>query len=152
MLRHNPERLEYHICAFENQVRHLRNLLDDLRTLSRMDRRQMSLEFKVCSVGALVQRVFDIYEPVAINKHQTLTLTIDPTLPEIHLDEQQIERVLVNLVSNAVNCTLEVKGICLEAVAEDQAVVIRVIDHGMGIAAEDLPHCVRKILSHGRSA
>ena len=105
-----------------------------------MDRGQVALELKACNVSELVQRVFDTYEPVALNKHQTLTLTIAPTLPEIELDQQQVERALVNLVSNAVNYTHEHKRVSLEATVEGQDVVIRVVDQGIGISPEDLPH------------
>jgi signal transduction histidine kinase len=77
---------------------------------------------------------------VVIDNQQSLTLDVAPDLPEVHLDQSQIERVLVNLVSNAINYTPENKAINIETVVEAQAVVIRVTDQGMGISAEDLPH------------
>lgn len=140
MLQRSPERLGDHVRALENQVQHLRSLLDDLRTLSQIDRGQITLSMEICNLNELVQRVFDTYEPVALDRQQTLILHTDPTLPEVPMDRRQMERVLVNLVSNAINYTPQHKVIQVETAVEDQMVVVRVIDHGIGISAEDLPH------------
>ncbi|MFN8527385.1 MAG: PAS domain S-box protein [Anaerolineae bacterium] len=140
LLRRTPDRLNDHVRALENQVQHLRNLLEDLRTLSRFDRGQMMLNLERTNINELAQRIFDTYEPVAINKQQTLRLLIDPAIPELLLDPQQIERVLVNLVSNAVNYTPEDRRILIETCCEASEVVIRVSDEGMGIRSEDLQH------------
>ena len=66
-------------------------------------------------------------------------MNTDPTLPSIGADQRLIERVLVNLVSNAINYTPEHKPIRVETAVEGQAVVVSVIDQGIGIRAEDLP-------------
>jgi PAS domain S-box-containing protein len=139
LLQRSPEKLADHVRALENQVQHLRSLLEDLRTLSRMDRGQIVLNKELCDINEIALRVFDTYEPVALEKRQTLDLHTDPALPAICVDRRLIERVLVNLVSNAINYTPEQKAICIETTAEGQAVVVRVIDQGIGIRAEDLP-------------
>ena len=140
ILKRSPEKLADHVRALENQVQHLRNLLADLRILSQMDRQQIELNLEMCNINELVRRVFDTYEPVALEKQQTLVLMIAPDLPEARLDPRQIERVLVNLVSNAVNYTPQSKRISIETTLEEQSIVIRIADQGMGIEAENLPH------------
>lgn len=140
MLQRNPEQWAVHAHALENQVQHLINLLDDLRTLSQIDRGQIALSMATSNVNELVKRVFDTYEPVALDKQQTLTLHADPTMPDLRMDPRQIERVLVNLVSNAVLYTPENKTIAIATAVEDKCVLITVTDQGFGIPAEDLPH------------
>ncbi len=140
LLQHNPEKMADHVSALENQVLHLRNLLEDLRTLSRMGRGQMILKMEMCNVNELAQRVFDTYEPVAINKQQALKLCLAANLPEVRLDQRQIERMLVNLVSNAINYSPQHKEINIETALEGQAVVIKIVDQGIGINDEDLPY------------
>jgi len=139
MLKRNPERINDHVRALENQVHHLRSLLDNLRTLSRLDRNQLELELSDCNLNDLVQRVFDTYEPVAIEKQQALSLHLDSNLPELQVDEGQINRVVVNLVSNAINYTEKGKSIRVETDREDGFAIVRVIDDGMGIAEDALP-------------
>lgn len=139
LLQRTPEKLSDHVRALEYQVKHLRNLLDDLRTLSLLDRRQMPPNLKLCRLNEMVQRIFDTYEPVAMGKGQTLTLYTAPALPDVLIDTRQIERVLVNLVSNAVNYTPTGGAIHIETKVEDHSVVFSVVDQGIGISSTDLP-------------
>ena len=140
MLERDPERLTKHVRALGTQVQHLSNLLEDLRTLSEMDRHQIDLNIESHNINQLVIRAHDIYEPVAIDKQQDLTIDLDDTLPEIQIDRRQIERVILNLVSNAVNYTPAEKSITVTTTQEDQYVVIRIVDQGIGISEEDLKH------------
>lgn len=139
LLRKSPEKLTEHLHALENQVEHLKNLLGDLRTLSQLDRGQLTLEQEPCDLNAQVLRVFDTYEPVAIGKRQSLTLDLDSSLPVILLDRKRIDRVLVNLISNAINYTPEEKAIRVQTRLEQNSVTLAVTDEGIGIDADDLP-------------
>lgn len=140
LLRRSPERLEEHVRALDNQVEHLRDLLNDLRTLSQIDHGQIILKREPCSLLQILQRIYDTYEPVAISKRQTLHLSVDRALPDAVLDVRQIERALINLVTNAIKYTPEGRQIAIQAeVATDDALLIRVRDEGMGIRAEELP-------------
>lgn len=140
LLQHNPERVTDHIRSLENQVQHLRNLLGDLRTLSQLDRRQILVNREMCQINDLLQRVFDTYEPVALNKQQSLKLNVPSSLPELFIDQRQIERVMVNLVSNAINYTSEHKQIVIETRVEEHALTIRIIDEGIGINRDEQTH------------
>ncbi len=140
LLQLTPERLPDHVRALENQVQHLRNLLDDLRLVSAMDRGHNPLEITLYDLNIVAQRVFDTYEPVAHEKKQSLILRLDSTACTAQIDPRQIERVLVNLVSNALNYTPQSRQITIETLCETQEVVIRVTDQGMGIAPDDLPY------------
>jgi PAS domain S-box-containing protein len=139
LLRRSPERLNEHLRTLENQVEHLRQLLEDLRTLSRIDRGQNELEKTVGPLNPLVQRVYDTYEPVALDKGQTFALRLAEALPDLPLDQRQIERVLVNLVSNAINYTEPGRGIEISTGRDGDTLWVAVADEGMGISADDLP-------------
>ncbi len=140
LLRRSPEKLDEHLRKLENQVGHLRNLLDDLRSLSQLDRGQLELSLELTDVNRIVTRVFDTYEPVAISKGQILNLITESRLPEIQLDNRQIERVFVNLVANAINYTSNDKPIMVQTALDGENVVFSVTDQGIGISPEDLPH------------
>lgn len=139
-LKRTPERLEEHVRALENQVRHLRDLLGDLRTLSQLDRGHISLSLESCDLNELLLLVFDTYEPIAMQKQQSLTLDSETTLPLMRLDRRQFERVVINLVSNAINYTPDGKAIDVKACLDGDAVVLTIADQGIGIGADDLPH------------
>lgn len=138
LLRRAPDNVEEHARALENQVQHLRNLLSDLRMLSQLDRGQLTLVLEANDLNQIVRRVFDTYEPVAISRQQTLTLEIDEMLPPLLIDGRQIERVLVNLIANAVNYTPVGKAIHVRTWLEVDAVFVAVEDQGIGVSAEEL--------------
>ncbi len=140
LLKRAPERLEEHVRALENQVGLLSNLLDDLRTLSRLDRDQVTLDGESCDVNQLVKRIFDTYEPVALDKRQRIEFIADANVPMLRLDARQFERVIANLISNAINYTPDEKEIVVQTAVEGSEVVFSVKDQGIGIDAEDLPH------------
>jgi signal transduction histidine kinase len=140
LLKRTPEKLDEHLRKLENQVEHLRNLLDDLRSLSQLDQGKFTLTVETSDINQIVAHVYDTYEPVAISKGQTLHLITDPQIPEILVDKRQIERVFVNLVANAINYTPHDKAITVRTLRDENAVVFSIADEGMGISAEDLPH------------
>jgi len=140
LLKRSPEKLDDHLRKLENQVGHLRNLLDDLRSLSQLDRGQLTLTLEWTDANQMVARVFDTYEPVAISKGQTLNLITDSHLPQIQVDTRQMERVFVNLVANAINYTQNNKPIVVQTALDEDAVIFSVTDQGMGISPQDLPH------------
>jgi PAS domain S-box-containing protein len=137
LLQRSPEKLPDHIRALENQTQHLQHLLEDLRTLSGLDRGQIRLELESCDINAIVRRVFDTYEPVALDKRQSFGLSANPLLPPLLLDPRQMERALVNLVSNAVNYTPAGRGISLSTQRDANHIVICIADEGIGISSED---------------
>jgi PAS domain S-box-containing protein len=137
LLQRSPERLHDHVQSLERQVDHLRNLLEDLRTLSELDSGSIRLERSLTDFNTLVLRVFDTYEPVAMEKFQNLNLQIEPTLPLIVVDSRQIERVVANLVSNAINYTPVERGIIIKTLWHDGWLLLEVADEGMGIAPDD---------------
>ncbi len=140
LIKRSPEKLDEHLHKLENQVGHLRNLLDDLRSLSQLDRGQLALYLEPYDINRIVEQVFDTYEPVAISRGQILNLFTTPNLPAVQMDARQMERVFVNLVANAINYTPNNKAIWVRTVVDEDNVIFSVRDEGMGISPEDLAH------------
>ncbi len=137
LLKRSPEKLEKHIASLESQVQHLQNLLEDLRTLSLLDQGAITLNRVPTQLNQIIQRVFDTYEPVALQKRQTLRLIADPSIGEAQLDDRKIERAIVNLVANAIQYTPEGCEITIRSRREADSLLVEVTDQGIGIKAED---------------
>lgn len=72
-------------------------------------------------------------------KNISLAVDLDDSLPEIMGDEAQLDRVLWNLVSNAIKFTPREGVVTLKSWVEDRKVCVSVQDTGMGIPKDELP-------------
>ncbi len=151
LLKRSPENLDVHMKALENQVEHFRDLLSDLRTLSQLDRKQITLDLQIVNIHQNIVRVFDTYEPVALSKDQMLELHLDPDLPDMLLDRRQIERVFLNLVSNAINYSPEGKTIRIRVTREGDDLLFAVTDEGIGMSAEEQAHVFERFYRSARA-
>jgi two-component system, OmpR family, sensor histidine kinase BaeS len=122
------------------EVQHLQRLVEDLRTLSLADARELKLHVEPTSIAELLERVAETYRHQAEQQDIELKLNIEANIPEIHLDPNRMEQVLGNLVSNALRYTPEGGEICLKAKLLNGSLSVSVEDNGSGISAEILPH------------
>jgi len=77
---------------------------------------------------------------MADGKQVALRLAADARLPPVHADLSLIERVLDNLVSNALKHTSAGGCVSLALRAQEHALQVSVVDDGAGIPQEDLPY------------
>jgi two-component system sensor histidine kinase VicK len=75
----------------------------------------------------------------AKQKNQSLSVEVNGEIPGINADKDRIEQVIVNIVNNAIKYTPDNGKIVVTLSKDDQYVVIKVTDSGMGIPKEDLP-------------
>ena len=117
----------------------LLELINDILDLSKIEAGKMDLLFDAIPVAGICSYVQRTFEPVAADKGLTLDVALDDDVPSaIVTDEQRLQQILRNLLSNAFKFTAE-GGVTLriERAAED-VVSFSVIDTGIGIAADKL--------------
>ncbi|MBN1287587.1 MAG: PAS domain S-box protein [Anaerolineae bacterium] len=140
LLKKTPERLPQYIEVLEHQVQRLEALVKDLRMLARMDRGATPLELAPVDLNALAYEVVSAHLSMAATKSQSLRLVAADDLPPVQADRFQLERVLVNLVANALHYTPEGGHVTVKTRCEGDVCCCTVTDDGMGIAPEDLPY------------
>ena len=69
-------------------------------------------------------------------EHREVTFDIPPTLPLVHVDPVLLERVLVNILDNAIKYTTEGGRIAVQAFKKDSDLILRISDNGVGIPPE----------------
>jgi hypothetical protein len=84
-----------------------------------------------------IQKSVEKIIPLADRKGLAVTYTITPPNVEIASDRRRVEQILLNLLNNAVKFT-EKGEVHLETVLENNWLVTRIIDSGIGIKPEDL--------------
>jgi PAS domain S-box-containing protein len=134
-----PEQVQWSLGVIQRQVAHMARLLDDLLDVSRITRGRLEVRPARVALRTIVDAAVEIAQP-AINagKHQlSVELPAEPL--ELEVDALRIAQVFGNLLTNAAKYTQTGGQIRLVAERADKDVLIRVIDNGIGLAADDLP-------------
>ncbi|MFQ5972836.1 MAG: sensor histidine kinase [Alphaproteobacteria bacterium] len=132
------ERDRYLHLALEHGHR-LGRLIDELFELSRLDAGDPRLHFEPFSMGELVQDVSQKFRLEAERKRLALETEIPPDAPFVSGDIGLIERVLENLIENAIKYTPRGGTITLSLVPGPNRITARVSDTGRGIPEDALP-------------
>ena len=123
----NPDRPSQDLAApaerIVTEVRRLDALVKDFLDFARQQR----LDVRTIALPPFLQRVIDLWQPVAAARDIALTLELAPELTELNGDEEKLRRVLDNLVKNAVEA----------------------IDHGPGRVGVQAPARRRARAHHG---
>jgi two-component system, OmpR family, sensor histidine kinase MtrB len=116
----------------QNQLDRFEELLADLLEISRFDAGAAILDAEPVDLRALVQRVVESSAPLADRKGSEIVIRTpdEPCVAEV--DARRIDRVLRNLVINAIEHGEGHEVVITVAVSED-AVAVAVRDHGVGL-------------------
>jgi CheY-like chemotaxis protein len=123
----------------ERQVQHMARLLDDLLDVSRVSRGKIELRKESVDMTAVLQRTVEGVRPLMEERGHQFTLALPSEPLWVEGDPTRLEQVLTNLLNNAAKYTDPGGQIWLLASRDDDEIVLRVRDTGIGIAAEMLP-------------
>ena len=118
----------------------LEKLVNDLFELSKLEADQVQLQKEPFSLSELVQDVVYKYQLLAQEKGINLKLNLSQDHSIVIADIALIERVLQNLIDNALKFTPEGGDIEVEISKLDEEVKVSVLDTGPGIPEEEIPH------------
>lgn len=121
------------------QSRKVGRLAQELFELARLEYGVVKPERERFALAELVQDVFQKFELAAESRQHRLVPDITPGLPAVHADLGMIERVLTNLLDNAIRHTPAGGEIMVRLREESHGVRVQVSDTGPGIS-EELRH------------
>jgi signal transduction histidine kinase len=122
------------------QTEHLGVLIDELFELAKLDFKGLALQCEVFQLGELASDVLQKFRLMADGKPVSLRLQAMSGLPAVRADLSLIERVLDNLIGNALKHTPVGGSVDVRLRGTDRGVELSVVDTGAGIAAADVPH------------
>jgi len=134
-----PEQLRQAEEIIERQVTHMSRLLDDLLDISRITRGTLELKKTRTELTSIIGAAIETARPMLEAKHHNLMLDL-PTQPvQLEADVVRLAQVFSNLLINAAKYTDPGGQIQLRAHQQPGAIVVSVIDNGIGVSAELLP-------------
>jgi len=116
------------------EMQRLMQLINDLLNFSRYQNGLQKLTLAPCSLDELLEQTQGRFSEQAQQQDIALLLEIQAPLPRLHADRPQLERVLDNLVDNALRHTARGGQIRLQARRHGERVIVSVEDNGEGIA------------------
>jgi two-component system, sensor histidine kinase len=119
-------------------ARHLLELVNDVLDLSKIEAGKIELSLQPVMFPALIEDLFVTVRPLADEYGSNLSLAMDGEAFNIVSDPRRVRQILLNLLSNAIKFG-EGKPIELTCKQnESGGAEIEVVDHGVGIAKEDI--------------
>ncbi len=133
------ERKKYLDVAFA-QSKRLSTLVDELFELAKLDSCESIVYAEAFSLGELMYDVGQKFQLRAEEKNIKLNVRCDNTSTWVHADIGMMQRVLENLIENALRHTQAGGEITLGFTSEGEQVLIQVADNGDGIPENELKH------------
>ncbi len=135
---YDPEMQEKFLKVITNESIRMTKLVNDLLTLSKYDNETTKLEKVEFDLGELVKSCQENLQIEADKKDQTVECFVTANVPKVLADKEQIERVVLNILSNSIKYTEEGGTIKIYVGFVYNDAYIKVIDNGIGIPKEDL--------------
>ncbi|HEX7974296.1 MAG TPA: HAMP domain-containing sensor histidine kinase [Anaerolineales bacterium] len=137
-----PQVANQFLSEIESEVDRLSRMVNDLLDLSRMEAGLASGQRSLLNLEVLATEVYETFKIRAAKAGLDLELTIQPGLPSLSGNEDQLRRVLYNFIDNAIKYTPSGGrvDILLEPGLKGRTIRLLVKDSGPGIAKEHLSH------------
>jgi two-component system, OmpR family, phosphate regulon sensor histidine kinase PhoR len=149
----DPKGAVQFIDMIERNARRLGELIGDLLDLSRIEAKELRFHIERLDLAAVAERTLATFAERASARRMTLSFGIPRDLPPAAADAGAVDRVLANLVDNALKYCPDGATVTIAACAVAAAIEVRVSDSGPGIEAKHLPRLFERFyrVDPGRS-
>jgi PAS domain S-box-containing protein len=138
--RGRPEKKTEYMSILKSEINMLMKMIEDILDLSRLEvGKYKRSTFKHIDMNLLIDQVVAAHQPLAQEGALELAFFGEADLPRIYGEQNQIARVLTNLLSNAIRYTPS-GHVHVRSFAADGGVWVEVEDTGIGIDPIDFPH------------
>ena len=135
-----PEEQRNYLMIAIKRSGQLGKLVSELFELAKLDSPDVQVRFEPFSLDELIRDILQKFQLAAEKKKITLHMDVAENLSLAFADIGLCERVLDNLIENAVRYTPEDGAIRVTAVPKDERIEVQVSDTGSGIRPEDITH------------
>jgi len=128
--------------AIHRAVQRMNVMIQDLVDMARLEGGQMRLELQPVDLAAFIKDLLKrLYGALEVHR---ITADVPPELPPVRADFNRLERIVLNLLTNALKYSPGETPVCIRVRLCDDEVVVSIIDQGRGILPEDLPRLFQR--------
>lgn len=129
---------EERMLNISEQVTLMDRYLQDMLAISRLEYLP-GLDLQALNLNSLTEEVVDSLRPRLESKQHAFQFSGQPDLQAVQGDEEQLRRLLTNLIENAINYTPDGGHVDVKTYMHDGRVALEVKDSGIGIEPEAMP-------------
>ncbi len=129
-----------HMQTILEGTERLSRLVEELFELSKLEAKEKTPKPEAFSIAELIQDIQQKNQVIAKKKNINLKIEFENDLPFVFADIGMMERVLQNLLDNAMKFTSEQGTISIKLKLHNKFVKVQITDSGRGIASHDLPN------------
>lgn len=138
--RLGEQEVDEHLETMHGNGLRLLKLINDLLDLVRLDSGHIAVRREAVPLSQFFGGVVNSTRKLAEDRRIQLRLVLDDQMGRAMLDPDKLEKVLFNLIINAIKFTASGGTITCHAERRGDEMVIEVSDSGVGIRSDDLPH------------
>lgn len=135
----------------QREVEHLGRLIDDLFEIAQMDAGNLNLTRKLTALPELISTTLGSISARAAQKNIVVNSNIEESLPMMYIAPDKIQRVLYNLLDNAIHHTPPGNTVTLTVRRQNKGVQFIVHNTGSAIPEEELPRIFERFYRGERS-
>lgn len=124
----------------ERQIHHLVRLVDDLLDVSRVMRGKIELRKEMVELATIIARAVETAKPLIEAHGHRLQVDVSPETLPLEADPVRLVQAFGNLLNNSAKYSDDNGYIHVTARAERGEAIVTILDHGIGIAPDMLPH------------
>ena len=133
-----------------NSNKYMFGMVDNLLATYRYENKSVTIQKHYFNVNDLIKNCHDQIKYLAGDKKQTINFDFEEDTLDLFADSLEIKRVIINLLSNAINYTGEYGQIIISSRLKDDTVIISFIDNGKGISQEEISTLFNKYQSYAK--
>ena len=122
----------------ERQLSHMVHLIDDLLDVSRITRGALELKMEDVSLQSVIDTAVEGSRPAIDAGKHTIAISLPESPIMLHGDPTRLAQIVSNILINAAKYTPHEGTISINATRENNEVVIKVVDNGVGIPTDKL--------------
>ena len=134
-----------------NSTDRLKTLVSELFELSKLEARETKPNLEPFSIAEIVQDILQKNKVIAEKKNIDLSVDFPYNLPLVHADIGMMERVIQNLLDNALKFTTENGKVLIILSLHTNEVLVEIQDTGYGISESELPNIFDRYHRNQRS-
>ncbi len=127
-------------AIIERQLGQLTRLVEDLIEVSRINTGTIQLRKERVVLNVVIERALETVQPLIHARGHMVTVSVPLQTVLVFADAARLEQTFVNLLANAIKYSDDEAQISLTLEADTDTAVVRVLDTGIGIASDLLPH------------